>query len=72
MQTNTATADNAAYFAAVACAERRALSSYFDQHVIADDELGYVAIDEGDYGALSLGIIDRIVYSVPGGIIDEL
>ncbi|WP_337847872.1 hypothetical protein [Sphingomonas sp.] len=72
MQTITTAADNAAYFAAVAHAERRAMHSYFDQHVITDDELGYLAIDEGDYGALSLGIIERIVYSVPGGIIDEL
>src|SRR3546814_7391860 len=50
---SNAAADNAAYFAAVACAERRALHSYFDQHVIQDDELGYLAIDEGDYGARS-------------------
>src|SRR3546814_5372307 len=35
---SNAAADNAAYFAAVACAERRALHSYFDQHVIQDDE----------------------------------
>ena len=34
----SAAADNAAYFAAVANAERRALSSYFDQHVIADED----------------------------------
>src|SRR3546814_13330727 len=37
---SNAAADNAAYFAAVACAERRALHSYFDQHVIQDDEIG--------------------------------
>ena len=34
----SAAAANAAYFAAVANAERRALSSYFDQHVIADED----------------------------------
>jgi hypothetical protein len=66
-----AAADNAAYFAAVACAERRALASYFDQHVVADDEMGFLAIDEGDYGALSLTMIDRIVYTAAGGLIDE-
>ena len=67
----SAAAANAAYFAAVANAERRALSSYFDQHVIADDDHRYIAIDEGDYGALSQGLIDRIVYTAAGGLIDE-
>lgn len=73
MQTisTSAAADNAAYFAAVANAERRALSSYFDQHVIADEDRHYIAIDEGDYGALSQGLIDRIVYTAAGGLIDE-
>lgn len=47
--TNIAAADqHAAYFAAVANAERRAMHSYFDQHVVEDDELGFLAIDEGD------------------------
>ena len=69
--TNTAAADNAAYFAAVASAERRALHSYFDQHVIEDAELGYLAIDEGDYDNLTPTLIDRIVYTAPGGILDE-
>ena len=69
--TNNAAADNAAYFAAVACAERRALHSFFDQHVIADSDLGYLAIDEGDYGTLSQPMIDRIVYTTPGVLIDE-
>ena len=48
----SAAADNAAFFAAIANAERRALHSYFDQHVVADEEAGYITIDEGDYGAL--------------------
>lgn len=69
--TNAITADNAAYFAAVTNAERRALHSYFDQHVIDDPELGYLTIDEGDYGALNQPMIDRIVYTAPGGILDE-
>lgn len=72
MITNIAAADqHAAYFAAVANAERRAMHSYFDQHVVEDDELGFLAIDEGDYGALGQAMIDRIVYTAPGGIIDE-
>lgn len=67
----SATADNAAYFAAVASAERRALFSYFDQHVISSADKRYIAIDEGDYGALPQGLIDRIVYTAAGGLIDE-
>jgi hypothetical protein len=68
----SAAADNAAFFAAIANAERRALHSYFDQHVVADEEAGYITIDEGDYGALPMGIIDRIVHSVPGGRLDRI
>ncbi|ATI80603.1 hypothetical protein [Sphingobium yanoikuyae] len=62
--------DTAAYLAAVACAERRALHSYFDQHVI-EEEGAYLAIDEGDYGALPMQIIDRVVHTVPGRLDDE-
>lgn len=62
--------DTAAYLAAIACAERRALHSYFDQHVI-EEEGRYVTIDEGDYGALPMRLIDRIVHTVPGGLDDE-
>jgi hypothetical protein len=70
---STSAADNhAAFFAAVTNAERRALHSYFDQHVVADDEAGYITIDEGDYGALPTSIIDRIVHSVQGGLLDEI
>ena len=71
MISTSAAADNAAFFAAIANAERRALHSYFDQHVVADEEAGYITIDEGDYGALPMTIIDRIVHSVPGGLLDE-
>ncbi len=35
------------YFEALETAEQRALHSFFDQHVIEDDELGYRAVDEG-------------------------
>lgn len=66
-----AIADTAAYLAAVACAEQRALHSYFDQHVIEDQDAGYLAIDEGDYNALAPALIDRIVHTVPGAMHDE-
>ncbi|MBW3167496.1 hypothetical protein [Qipengyuania flava] len=42
------------YFEALATAERRALHSFFDQHVVEDDDLGYFALDEGDYNALPI------------------
>lgn len=64
-------ADAAAYLAALAFAERRALHSFFDQHVIEDGDDGFIAIDEGDYDALPMGIIDRVVHTVPGGMSDE-
>jgi hypothetical protein len=63
--------DTAAYLAALAYAERRALHSFFDQHVIEDETRGYIAIDEGDYGALPMALIDRVVHTVPGGMSDE-
>ncbi|API60169.1 hypothetical protein BSL82_13410 [Tardibacter chloracetimidivorans] len=73
MQINPTSAHNdaAAYLAALAYAERRALHSFFDQHVIEDDTRGYIAIDEGDYGALPMALIDRVVHTVPGGMSDE-
>lgn len=67
----SAAADNAAFFAAVTSAERRARHSYFDQHVITDPEGGYLTIDEGDYSALPMTIIDRVVHTTPGGMSDE-
>ena len=63
--------DHAGFMAAVACAERHALHSYFDQHVIEDPGNGYPAIDEGDYGALPKTIIDRVVHTIPGAMADE-
>lgn len=73
MQTITTAqhADTANYLAALAFAERRALHSFFDQHVIEDDAGHYVAIDEGDYDALPVTLIDRVVHTVPGGMSDE-
>ncbi len=73
MQTisTVAVADTGAYLAALACAEGRALHSFFDQHVVEDEAGSYLAIDEGDYGALPMRIIDRIVHTIPGAMSDE-
>jgi len=70
-QMTSAAADNAAFFAAVACAQRRALHSFFDQHVIQESEGRYISIDEGDYDALPMTLIDRVVHTVSGGLSDE-
>ena len=59
------------YFEALETAERRALHSFFDQHVIEDDELGYVALDEGDYNALPAHLAARVVHTVHGALLDD-
>ena len=59
------------YFEALAIAERRALHSFFDQHVVEDDTLGYFAIDEGDYNALPGHLASRVVHTVHGAMLDE-
>lgn len=59
------------YFEALATAERRALHSFFDQHVIEDEDLGYFALDEGDYNALPTHLATRVVHTVHGGLLDE-
>lgn len=64
-------AQNEAYQVALGKAQRRASNSYFDQHIITDDEGGYIAIDEGDYDPLPMAIIDRIIYTEPCGLVDE-
>ena len=63
--------DPISYDAAVRAASIRAQHSFFDQHVIEDEARGYIAIDEGDYGALPMALIDRVVHTVPGGMSDE-
>jgi len=63
--------DHVAYLAAVACAERRALHSFFDQHIIEAPEGGYVAVDEGDYDALPDAFIERVVHTIPGRMSDD-
>jgi hypothetical protein len=47
------------------------LHSFFDQHVIEDDEIGYRAVDEGDYNALPPHLAIRVVHTVHGGMLDE-
>ena len=59
------------YFEALAVAERRALHSYFDQHIVEDDDLGYFALDDGDYNALPAHLTNRVVHTVRGGMLDE-
>ncbi len=44
---------------------------HFTQYVLTDDEAGYITVDEGDYGALPAGMLDRVVDTVPGKLNDE-
>jgi hypothetical protein len=64
-------ADDAAYLAAFDTANARALHSYFTQYILADDEAGYIALDEGDYGALPANLMARVIDSVPSRFSDE-
>lgn len=64
-------ADQAALVAALDQAHARSLHSYFTQYVLTDDEAGYIAVDEGDYGALPQALQDRVVDTVPGRMNDE-
>lgn len=59
------------YFEALETAERRALHSFFDQHVIEDEGLGYFALDEGDYNALPAYLSARVVHTVHGGMLED-
>ena len=59
------------YFAALAVAERRALHSFFDQHIVEDKHLGYFALDEGDYNALPAHLAARVVHTIHGAMSDE-
>lgn len=66
-----AVADNAAFLEAYARAAGRAAYSYFDQHIIQDNDGRYWVADEGDYEPLMQDLIDRIVHTVPAGRLDE-
>ena len=59
-------ADQAAFVAALDQAHARSFHSYFTQYVLTDDEAGYIAVDEGDYGALPKAMLDRVIDTVPG------
>lgn len=63
--------DQAAYLAALDRAHARSYHSYFNQYVLTDDEAGFIAIDEGDYGALAPRLYDRIVETVASKLCDE-
>ena len=65
------TASSRSYFEALELAERRALHSYFDQHIVEDEELGYIALDEGDYCALPAHLATRVVHTIHGSMLDE-
>lgn len=67
----TCTASSRSYFEALELAERRALHSYFDQHIVEDKEQGYIALDEGDYRALPAHLAARVVHTIHGSMLDE-
>ncbi len=64
-------ADQAAFVAALDQAQARSYHSYFSQYVLTDGEAGYIAVDEGDYGALPKALQDRVIDTVPGRLSDE-
>ena len=64
-------ADQSAYVAALDQAHARSFHSYYTQYVLTDDEAGYIAVDEGDYGALPKAMLDRVIDTVPGRLSDE-
>ena len=64
-------ADQAAFVAALDQAHARSYHSYFTQYVLTDGEAGYIAVDEGDYGALPKALLDRVIDTVPGRLNDE-
>jgi hypothetical protein len=64
-------ADQAAFVAAMDHAHARSLHSYFTQYILTDSEAVYIAIDEGDYGALPQAMLDRVIDTVPGRLSDE-
>jgi hypothetical protein len=64
-------ADQAAFVAALDQAHARSFHSYYTQYVLTDDEAGYIAVDEGDYGAFPKAMLDRVIDTVPGRLSDE-
>jgi hypothetical protein len=64
-------AREAAYVAALDLAHTRAQHSYFTQYILTDETAGYIALDEGDYGALPRHLTGRVIDTVPGVMADE-
>lgn len=63
--------DQAAFVAALDQAHARSYHSYYTQYVLTDNEAGYIAVDEGDYGALPKAMLDRVIDTVPRRLSDE-
>jgi hypothetical protein len=63
--------DQEAFVAALDQAHARSYHSYFTQYVLTDNEAGYIAVDEGDYGALPRALQDRVIDTVPSRLSDE-
>ena len=64
-------ADQVALVAALDQAHARSFHSYFTQYVVTDEDAGYIAVDEGDYGALPVMMLDRVIDALPGRLSDE-
>jgi|GEM_PF-639965 len=52
-------------------AERRSFHTFFDVHVIENDDFTYSVFEEGDYGNLPNHLIDSVVYTTVGKMDDE-
>jgi hypothetical protein len=63
--------EQAAFVAALDQAHARSFHSYFTQYILTDHERGYIAVDEGDYGALPAPMQDRVIDIVPSKLSDE-
>ncbi len=63
--------DTLAFLKAHEDALTRARHSYFDQHIIREEDGRYWVADEGDYSPLLPRIYDRIVHTVDAGLTDE-
>lgn len=68
---NIAVFNQPAYDAAYRTASIRPQHSFFDQHIVEDEEAGFIAIDEGDYNGLTQELIDRIIHTIAGQMADD-
>lgn len=60
-----------AFAAALKVAEIRANCTFFDQHIVENEDGTFTSIDEGDYGTLPQHMVERIVHTVGGKLSDE-